>query len=128
MTPNLAELSVRLRSVNTEITDLNRQVKGLKEDKAEIEKSIFQAFDDLGCGANGIDTDAGHIGIKETIVANVDDWELFYEWLYQTKSGHMLERRVANIAFREMMELGEDVPGLEPFTKKTISLTKGKGG
>jgi len=105
-----------------------RELKELKAQKADIEKTILEAFDDMGCGMIGMDTEAGHISINEIVVANVEDWEKFHEWIYAHKAGHMLERRVANIAFREMLELEENVPGLKPFTKRTISLTKGKGG
>jgi hypothetical protein len=35
---------------------------------------------------------------------------------------HLLQRRPATAAFRELQEAGEAVPGLEPFTKRAISL------
>jgi len=126
MSDNIAELSTRLRSVASEITALNKQVKELKEKRFDIEASILATFEEIGHGMTSISTDAGTVSIRETLVANVDDWDAFYEWIYQTKSGHLLERRVANIAFREMNELGEHIPGLEPFMKKSVSLTKGK--
>jgi len=53
----------------------------------------------------------------------VDDWDQFYQWLWETKSWHLMQRRIAVGAFREVIDSGGEIPGLRPDEKVDISLT-----
>lgn len=53
----------------------------------------------------------------------VDDWDQFYNWLWETKSWHLLQRRIAVGAFREIIDSGGEIPGLHATDKVDISLT-----
>ena len=44
----------------------------------------------------------------------------------RTKAWHLLQRRVSDPAYRELLELGKKVPGVEPFNKRTLSVTTTK--
>lgn len=121
---DLTELTINLRETTDTIGVLNKRLKDLKEKKAKIETSLLNIMDDMGNGMRSLSTDAGTVSIKELIVAKVDDWEKFYDYIKETGDFHLLERRPANVAFREMLEAEQEVPGVSPFTKRSISLTK----
>lgn len=60
--------------------------------------------------------------VSETVVFNPVDWETFMDYLIKTKQKHLVQRRVSAPAVLELFTLKGKVPGLEPFTKRSINL------
>ena len=60
--------------------------------------------------------------VSETVVFNTVDWEAFMDYLIKTKQKHLVQRRVSAPAVLELFTLKGKVPGLEPFTKRSINL------
>ena len=60
--------------------------------------------------------------VSETTVFNPVDWEAFMDYLIKTKQKHLVQRRVSAPAVLELFTLKGKVPGLEPFTKRSINL------
>ncbi|HQJ52284.1 MAG TPA: hypothetical protein PKW05_10965 [Anaerolineae bacterium] len=60
--------------------------------------------------------------ITNAVVANVQDWGAFHEYIRKNKFFHLLQRRVSDPAYRELLDLGKKVPGVEPFTKRKLNL------
>jgi hypothetical protein len=60
--------------------------------------------------------------ISTTTVFNVADWDAFMAYLIKTKQTHLVQRRVSTPAVAEIFEKKGCVPGLEPFTKRSINL------
>ena len=69
-------------------------------------------------------TTAGTASITETILPNVVDWDAVYEHIKETGDFYLLQKRPATAAFRELHQSDIQVPGMEPYTKRTISLRK----
>jgi hypothetical protein len=75
--------------------------------------------------ANGIDKMTGKhasVSITSTVVANVEDWDAFGAYILKNKLLHMLQRRVSDPAYRELLDAGKKVPGVQPFNKKRLNL------
>ena len=62
--------------------------------------------------------------LTETVVPKVDDWDGFYQYIHDNEAFHLLQRRLATTAYREMLEAGEVISGVSTFTKRAISLRK----
>lgn len=60
--------------------------------------------------------------VSKTVVFNTVDWEAFMDYLVKTKQKHLVQRRVSAPAVLELFTLKGKVPGLEPFTKRSINL------
>lgn len=60
--------------------------------------------------------------VSKTMVFNTVDWEAFMDYLIKTKQKHLVQRRVSAPAVLELFTLKGKVPGLEPFTKRSINL------
>lgn len=69
-------------------------------------------------------TGAGTASITETVVPQVTDWDALYAHIQETGEFYLMQKRPAAAAYRELQDSGIDVPGVEPFTKRTISLRK----
>lgn len=109
----LFELREKKRKLEAAIKDIEGQA-------ALIEERLMENM-----AQDGIDKMTGRtasVSITTSVVANVEDWDVFLAWLYKTKNGHLLQRRVSDPAWREMIEIKGKVPGTQPFTKKRLNL------
>jgi hypothetical protein len=101
---------------------LTKQADDLKTERDQIELQILEMMD-----AQGVTQTRGAkatASVSESVVAHVKDWDRFWGYIGRTKQFHLLERRPANAAFRELLTQrnGKEIPGAEPFTKRSINL------
>ncbi len=60
---------------------------------------------------------------EPTVSANVTDWDLLWPYIAKNKYFHMVQRRINDTAYRELLDLGKKVPGVEAFTKQRLNLS-----
>ena len=58
----------------------------------------------------------GIVYIQRQVTPKVVNWDEFEAYIYENKALHMMERRPSRIAFRELHEQGEAIPGVDPNT------------
>lgn len=62
--------------------------------------------------------------VTETVVPNIIDWGAVSEWIIENDGVYLVHRRVSAGPWKELMDAGTEVPGIESFTKTSISLRK----
>ena len=110
----------QMSTVREKRRTLATQDKELETEINELEKQLIELMD-----AEGQTKATGHsasASISETIVFNTVDWDAFMKYLIRTKQSHLVQRRVSAPAVLELFTLKGSVPGLEPFTKRSINL------
>lgn len=99
---------------------LEAKVKGIEASIAESEATLMERLD-----TEGVDKSTGKkasVSISSAVVATIKDWDVFTAYIAKTKYFHLLQRRVSDVAARELFESKGAVPGLEPFTKRKINI------
>lgn len=107
------ELREKKRALEASVKDVGGQI-------ADLESKLMEDMQ-----ANGVDKMTGKhasVSITSTVVANVEDWDAFWAYIHKMKYGHLLQRRVSDPAYRELLDLGKKIPGTQPFTKKRLNL------
>lgn len=89
---------------------------------SKIEEQIIHALADAKL--ESADHGGTRVTPKEHVYAHVEDWERFYQFLHDEQYYHLLERRVSVTGYRELLDLGREVPGVVPFKKLKLSVTK----
>lgn len=119
------ELIERLFAVRRQIDEIKKtQLKELEAEKSELEKQIFIQLDELGVDKTSI-KGTGTVGINEQIVPQAVDWDKFYDYILEDKVRFMLLNKALNApSFREALVIEGEIPGLVPFTRRTLSVTK----
>lgn len=117
------DLAYRLRAERQEEqAEAEARIKVMKEQESALEEHILASFDKSDIeGARGTIATAS---VTTTIIPTVKDWPEFYKYILKHKAFDLLEKRPARLAYRERLDAGEAVPGVEPFHKKSLSLTK----
>lgn len=107
------------RALYDERAELNAQAKELSRQMEELAPSLLQQLDDLG-----IDSAKGKcasVRIEEKTLPVVEDWDQFYQYIAETDSWFLLERRATSKAYQELVAAGESVPGVRSFVKRDIT-------
>ncbi len=99
---------------------LESQLKDIEKQMQEAEVGIMQAMD-----AEGIKkTTSGKatVSITESVKPQVEDWDAFGAYIIKNKFIHLLERRPSVTGCRELFETKGSIPGVVPFTKRSLNI------
>lgn len=112
----------RLVEVRDERRRISNRDKELVAEWRSLELELMIRLDEQGM--KKASTDDGTASITTTVLPQVVDWDAFYKYMLENDSLHLLQRRPAAAAFRELNASGEVIPGVEPYEQKSISLRK----
>ena len=118
--PSLGAQIDKMWDIREKKRTLEASIKDLDGQLATIEAELMEDME-----ANGVDKMTGkHAGVSITsnTVAHVTDWDEMWKFIIKTKNTQLLQRRVSDPAYRELLEMGKKVPGAEAFTKKRLNL------
>lgn len=113
MVDDLATLRDRKRELEAQVKEIEGEYAALEEqlmERLKAEKTDASRGSKASCS------------ITKNVVANVIDWDAFHEYIRKNKYFHLLQRRVSDTAYRELLEAGKKVAGVEPFTKERLNL------
>jgi hypothetical protein len=95
----------------------------VKEVSLKIEEQESQLMERLE--KEGLDKATGtkaSVSVGTSVVADVQDWDAFWTYIFKNKYSHLLQRRVSEPAYRELLDAGKKVPGVLPFTKRKLNI------
>tara|TARA_B100001287_G_scaffold265480_1_gene258437 strand:+ start:416 stop:808 length:393 start_codon:yes stop_codon:yes gene_type:complete len=113
------ELIDRKKSIKNQMEKLNSELKGLREQENDIDLQLLKKLDTEGLKKTA--NEVASVSIKEETVPDVHDWDALYEHIKQTGDFSLIQRRVSSTAYRELLKLGENVPGLQPREIRRIN-------
>ena len=105
------ELLTDLTEVRMNLKNLQEKERGFKSRKMELEAKIVSSLKQQGIDRVG--NDSCTLSIKEEIVPTVQDWDQVYKYLIQTKQFELIQKRMSATAFRELLQMGMNVPGVK---------------
>jgi hypothetical protein len=119
MTASINDLIERRAEIKRETEQLNNRLKDLKTAQDEIDLALLKKMDAEGLSrtANGDYS----VSINEDTVPEVEDWDALYNHVNSTRDFSLIQRRVSSTAYKELLKLGEGVPGLSPRTIRKIN-------
>ena len=123
MTPlSTGDIISRMVSCRDERRRISGRDKELISEWRSLELELLTRLDSQGM--KQASTDDGTATITKTTLPNVVDWDALWEHIVDTRAFHLLQRRPAAAAFRELNSSGEKIPGIDAYEQRTISLRK----
>lgn len=119
----LAYLANRRDDLRERKRELEAEVKSIDKALAENELLIIERLDEMG--VNKFAVGKLSFSISENTVGNVEDWDQVHAYIRDNNAFHLVQRRLANAAYKELLDMGEELPGVVPFNKRTLNFRKG---
>lgn len=119
---DLGDLIDKLTELKVQRTFHEKQAEKFASEAAVVEEEIIHTMADqhLDKAAHG----GTQVTPKEHTYAHVEAWDKLYDFIQENKYWHLLEKRVSVTGYRELLDLGRTVPGVIPFVKTKLSVTK----
>jgi len=110
--PTINKLLDELSDVRGQVKSLQEQERELKRRQSDIEFSLVSQLEDQGVDRVG--NNVCTVSIKKEIVPTVEDWDQVHQHIIDTKQFELLQKRMSSVAFRELLTMGMNVPGVKP--------------
>ena len=98
---NMDDMLNDLAETRKELASLLEKEKILKSKKLELVVSISHPR-----------TNACTISLKTEVVPTVEDWDALHQHITDTGRFELLQKRMSATAYRELLQLGMDLPGV----------------
>jgi hypothetical protein len=102
--------------------DKAKEVDVLKKEETALVKELMTSLHDAD--ENSVSGKLATFSIKEHTVPKVVDYNKLKEYIMETGFVHILGRTVSAPAAREIWDIDESIPGVEPLTLDKHSLTR----
>jgi hypothetical protein len=108
-----------------------REAKRELEAKIKDIETLMNQYEeqlDAKMAADGVTKAVGAhatASFSTSVAAAVDGengWDQAFPWIAKNKYWHLLRKQLNDAAYRELLEAGKKVPGIQPFTKKRLTL------
>lgn len=119
-TMTLGQATDKMWALREEKRKLAVEEKRINEELAALETTIFGLLD--AQDTRKAEGKKASVSIGEAVVGNVEDWDAFWPYIVKNKYFHLVQKRVSDPGLRELWEKGKTIPGVQPFTKRTLSV------
>ena len=113
------ELIKKRAEVKQSIDSLNRELKVLRETQDHLDVLLLKKMDAEGLSRTA--NQRASVSINEDTVPDVTNWEEVQQYVIATEDFSLIQRRISSTAYKELLKLGEAVPGLQPRTIRRIN-------
>jgi primosomal protein N'' len=107
---NIDELLTNLYEVRTKISELQTEEKTYKRMKEDLESKLLVQLEQQGI--DRVSNKLCTVSVKKETVPTVEQWDDLYKHIVQTNQFELLQKRMSATAYRELLQLGEQVPGV----------------
>ena len=109
-------------TLRAERLEIEKQAEAIKTQEEAIKQHIIATFSKADIdGAKGKVASAS---VTRSVKASVKDWPTVQKWIEAHDAWDLMTKSINNKAYRDRLEAGEEIPGVERFDTVTLSLTK----
>lgn len=105
------EVIERRAAVGVALSQIREQEKEQIKIKAELDYQLIKLLDEQGLSRTA--NDKFSVSINTDTVAQVDDMDAVQAYVLESEDFSIFQRRISNAAFREVLSMGEEIPGLQ---------------
>lgn len=112
----------RIAKLQTDIDNLSAQLAPFQAEYGALREYMIAQFkkDDL----NGAKGSGRSVSIVKSVVPQLEDWDSFFKYAKKKGNEDLLPRNVSTDAWRERVNAGKEVPGVNTFTRIGLRINK----
>lgn len=118
--PSLGATTDKMWQLREDKRALDAKLKVVEGQIKELETTLFDLLD--AQDTRKAEGKKASVSIGEAVVANVENWDALWPYIVKNKFFHLIQKRVSDPGMRELWALKKVVPGVQPFTKRTLSV------
>ena len=118
--PSLGATTDKMWQLREDKRALDAKLKVVEGQIKELETTLFELLD--AQDTRKAEGKKASVSIGESTVATVEDWDALWPYIVKNKFFHLVQKRVSDPGMRELWALKKVVPGVQPFTKRTLSV------
>lgn len=116
----LGELARLASDVREQKRALDRESKDLGAKLDEIKGLIYAKLEKEGLDRTAVDGIT--LSRSDTVVPTVTDWDAVEGFIKDRDLLYLYQRRLSATVWRELIEDGVEIPGVEGFTKRDVNI------
>jgi cell division septum initiation protein DivIVA len=117
---NVDEVISNIVRLRDEATDLNKKIDEIKQERAQYEAQLMSMMAEMGATQMGSKHGTAYMKMKQ--VPFISNWDEFAPFCAQNLQ--LLQKRISAPAVKEILDTGEEIPGLSFVEEFTISVTR----
>ena len=115
----LDEVLTNLSLAKKAYSALSKEADEAKSHQNVLVNMVIGMMDQAGITTAG--NDCISVSVGSDIMPTVEDWEKVFEYVKENDAWHVLQKRISAGAYRELLNMGEKVPGIKPFDKAKLN-------
>lgn len=111
-----------LYELRNEKNAFNAKVKKINESMDELKSTLMARYaaDETTLSRGK----AASASLTEMDTFSIEDYDALQAYVFDNEALYLFQRRLSSAAIKELIENGEEIPGVKKFVKKDISLRK----
>jgi len=102
--------------------EFDAMLAGMKQKESELEQHILLVLQkEKMSGSRGT---TAQVSVRPKTVPQVRDWIALFNYIRERNAFELLQKRIGATAWKEHVEAGEVIPGVESETYSVLSVTK----
>lgn len=124
MSGRLDDLMQRIVKLKNEESELNKASKALKDERETLELEMMYLLEDLG--AKNFESESVPFTARRIVKqhVNIVDWENLRKSIMSQDLLHIMYSRINSKAYKDAIEAGFEVNGVEIFEENKLQITK----
>jgi len=119
---NVDALISKILELRTKLSELNAEIEEVNVTKAELENELMEFMSSTGTTQLG--SSMGTATMKQTTKFAVANWDEFIQYVVETESFDMLQKRISSKAVGDRLQADVEVPGITSVPIFTVSIRR----
>ena len=107
-----------------ERTRLKTEIKNLNAQLTEVETQLIQYLEQAE--VESVTVEGHRISVSSRTYYSPENWDSVFAWIVKTNSPFILQKRLNNSIVADLIEAGEEIPTVKPFTKEQLNIRRVK--
>jgi hypothetical protein len=122
MSNNIDVLIEKILNLRTKVSELEAEAEELRVERNTLENDLMEAMASMGVTQLG--SVMGTATMKSATKFAIANWDEFIQYVVETESFDMLQKRISTKAVGERIAAEEEVPGIQGVQVFTVSIHK----
>lgn len=116
----IGDMIEELHQLRTKIRDDEQKLKELKKEFDEKQWNVVALMEELGL--DQAKSNSATVFVAKDVLPTVKDWEKLTDYIKENDAHYLFQKRITQSAWKELIESGETVPGVEPFEQTKLNM------